>query len=277
MEVLEIAESEITQLQQIARELRRKSLELIFNAGSGHPGGSLSAADIVSALYFGTMNYDPRNPTDPKRDRFILSKGHCTALLYSTLARAGYFAPSHLLEYRKIDSQLFLSGHPHPKTPGVEIATGSLGQGLSVGHGIALASKLDNLDYKVYVLLGDGELQEGQIWETAMTASHFKTNNLIAIVDFNKVAQDNLTNNLKNLEPLDERWHSFGWETIRIDGHDMQQIIKAFRTPLDPEKPRVIIANTVKGKGVSFMENKTEWHGVAPSEKEYQKALKELE
>ena len=276
MDAVQIVENELMKLQQVSLELKQKSLELIFNAGSGHPGGSLSSADIVAALYFGIMKYDPKTPSDPNRDRFILSKGHCTALLYSTLARAGYFDAACLTQYRKIDSPLFLSGHPNPKTPGVEIATGSLGQGLSVGHGMALASKLDGLDYKVFVLMGDGELQEGQVWEAAMTAAHFKTNNLVAIIDFNKVAQDNFTNDLKNLEPLDERWRSFGWDTLRIDGHNMEDIIKSLRKPLHPEKPRVIIADTIKGKGVSFMENKTSWHGVAPSQEDYHKALKEL-
>ena len=277
MEIAKATQNEIARLEQIALELRRKSLELIFNAGSGHPGGSLSSADILSALYFGMMNYDPKNPSDPKRDRFIMSKGHCTAILYSVLARAGYFDPKYLTEYRKINSRFFLSGPAHPKTPGIEIATGSLGQGLSVGHGIALAAKVDGLDYKVYVLMGDGELQEGQVWETAMTASHFKTNNLVAIVDFNKVAQDNLTNDLKNLEPLEERWQSFGWDSVRIDGHNMGEIINALKAPINSEKPRVIIADTVKGKGVSFMENKTGWHGVAPSKEDYEKSFKELE
>tara|TARA_B100000686_G_C16673859_1_gene907986 strand:- start:270 stop:1103 length:834 start_codon:yes stop_codon:yes gene_type:complete len=277
MQTVQVNEKEIIQLQQTAKELRCKSLELVFKAGSGHPGGSLSSADIVTALYFGIMDYNPKNPNDPERDRFILSKGHCTALLYSTLARAGYFEMSALAEYRKINSKRFLSGHPHPKTPGVEIATGSLGQGLSVGHGIALAAKIDNLGYKVYVLMGDGELHEGQVWEAAMTASHFKTRNLVAIIDFNQVAQDNHTNDLKNLEPLEERWNSFGWETIRIDGHNMKELVKTLRMPLAFDRPRVIIADTVKGKGVSFMENKTSWHGVAPSEEEFLKAIKELE
>ena len=231
----------------------------------------------MTALYFGVMKYDPRNPLDPCRDRFILSKGHCTPILYSTLARAGFFSESKLSDYRKINSELFLSGHPHPKTPGVEIATGSLGQGLSVAHGIALAAKIDQLNYRVFVLLGDGELQEGQVWEAAMTAAHFKTTNLTAIVDFNKVAQDNMTNVLKNIEPLDERWKSFGWDIIRLDGHNLEELLKALRLPPHEDKPRVIIADTIKGKGVSFMENKTSWHGVAPSEEDYYKALKELE
>ncbi|MGP0629685.1 transketolase [Nitrospina sp. 32_T5] len=270
-------DSKIGELESIARDLRRKSLEIIHRAGSGHPGGSLSGADIAAALFFDVMRFDSKNPRDPKRDRFILSKGHATGLLYATLARAGYIADEELVDYRKINSKRNLSGHPHPKTPGVEIATGSLGQGLSAGHGMALAARLDNLDYRVYVLMGDGELQEGQVWEAAMSAAKFKTNNLIAIVDYNKVAQDNITKDLKDLEPIEDKWKSFGWDVHRIDGHDMAQVHQALNLPLHKEKPRVIIADTVKGKGVSFMEGKTAWHGVAPSDEDYEKAIKELE
>jgi transketolase len=262
-------------LRQIAKELRLKSLEIIHRAKSGHPGGSLSATDIVTVLFFNKMNYDSKNPKDATRDRFVLSKGHCTPLLYSTLARAGYFSNNDLLDYRTINSKLFLSGHPHPKTPGVEIATGSLGQGLSVGHGMALAGRMDGLDYKVYVLMGDGEIQEGQVWEAAMSASKFKSNNLVAIIDYNKVAQDNLIRDLKDLEPLEDKWRAFGWDVSRIDGHDIRQIREALDKPQD--KPRVIIADTIKGKGVSFMEGKTAWHGVAPNDEEYEIAIKELQ
>ena len=276
-ETTQVAESKVAELQQIARELRRKSLEIIHRAGSGHPGGSLSGADIAAALFFGVMRYDPKNPKDPKRDRFILSKGHATGLLYATLARAGFIGDDELADYRRINSKRNLSGHPHPKTPGVEIATGSLGQGLSAGHGMALAARLDNLDYRVYVLLGDGELQEGQVWEAAMSATKFKSNNLVAIVDYNKVAQDNLTKDLKDLEPLDDKWRAFGWDVHRIDGHDMEQVYKTLTLDPHPDKPRVIIADTIKGKGVSFMEGKPGWHGVAPSDEDYEKAMKELE
>lgn len=265
------------ELRKIARELRLKSLEIIHRAKSGHPGGSLSATDIVTVLFFKKMKYDPGNPKDERRDRFVLSKGHCTPLLYSTLARAGYFKDEDLKDYRTINSKLFLSGHPHPKTPGVEIASGSLGQGLSVGHGMALAARLDKLDYKVFVLMGDGEVQEGQVWEAAMSAVKFKSNNLIAIIDYNKVAQDNLIKDLKDLEPLEDKWRAFGWDVLRIDGHDIRQICEALDKPLHPEKPRMIIADTIKGKGVSFMEGKTAWHGVAPNDEEYQKCIKELQ
>lgn len=273
----QLANVDIDELVRTATELRRKSLELIHRAGSGHPGGSLSAADLVTALYFGIMKYDSKNPGQRERDRFVLSKGHCSALLYATLARAGYFDESDLEDYRRINSKLFLSGHAHPKTPGVEIASGSLGQGLSVGHGMALGARLDGLNYRVFVIMGDGEIQEGQVWEAALSASQFKTNNLIAIIDCNKVAQDNLVRDLKDLDPLDDKWQAFGWDTHRIDGHNMKQIMDVLSLPLHPEKPRMIIADTIKGKGVSFMEGKTAWHGVAPSDEDYQKALKELE
>jgi transketolase len=277
MNTAQTVETQVSELRQIAKEIRRKSLEIIHRAGSGHPGGSLSAADIMTALYFGVMRYDSKNPKDPNRDRFVMSKGHATGVFYSVLSRAGYFADEDLVSYRRVNSKLNLSGHPHPKTPGVEIATGSLGQGLSVAHGIALGARLENSDYKVYVLMGDGEIQEGQVWEAAMSASKFNTNNLIAIVDFNKVAQDNITKDLKDIEPVEDKWRSFGWDVHRIDGHDMDQVYKALTLPLHVSKPRVIIADTIKGKGVSFMEGKTSWHGVAPSDEDYEKALKELE
>ena len=268
----------ISTLEKIAKELRKSILNLIFNAGSGHPGGSLSATDILTAIYFGDiLQYDSSNPSDLKRDRFILSKGHASALMYCVLARAGYFPEEKLQEYRKIGSELFLSGHPHPKTPGVEIASGSLGQGLSVGHGIALGARVDGLDYNVYVVLGDGEIQEGQIWEAAMSAAKFNSNNLIAIIDNNKVAQDNLTKDLKNIEPLEDKWLSFGWDVYRIDGHSMKDIMTTLSLPLHSNKPRVIIADTIKGKGVSFMEGNKGWHGVAPNEEDLKKALKELD
>ena len=269
---------DIAELEKLALELRRLALKIIFQAGSGHPGGSFSATDLMTALFFGgILNYDSNNPKDPKRDRFLLSKGHASAIYYSVLAKAGYISEPDLDSYRKINSGLFLSGHAHPKTPGVEIASGSLGQGLSVAHGIALGTKLNGYGSKVYVILGDGELQEGQIWEAAMSADKFKSNNLIAIVDYNKVAQDNITKDLKDLEPLEDKWNAFNWDVHRIDGHNMEAIMKVLQLPLHPKKPRVIIADTIKGKGVSFMEGKTAWHGVAPSAEDYEKALKELQ
>ena len=269
---------DISELEKIAKELRKKILNVIFHAASGHPGGSLSATDLLTAIYFGgILQYNPNNPSDPKRDRFILSKGHASALMYCVLARAGYFPDEKLKENRKVGSELILSGHPHPKTPGVEIASGSLGQGLSVGHGIALGARVDRLDYKVYVVLGDGEIQEGQIWEAAMSAAKFNSNNLIAIVDNNKIAQDNNTIDLKNIEPLEDKWKSFGWDVHRINGHCMNDIMGALSLPIHLTKPRGIIADTIKGKGVSFMEGNKGWHGVAPNEEELNKALKELE
>ena len=268
---------DITELEKLALKLRRLALKIIFQAGSGHPGGSFSATDLMTALFFGgILNYDASNPKAPKRDRFLLSKGHASGIYYAVLAKAGFFSESDLDSYRKINSERFLSGHAHPKTPGVEIASGSLGQGLSVAHGIALGTKLNGYGSKVYVILGDGELQEGQIWEAAMSADKFKSNNLIAIVDYNKVAQDNITKDLKDLEPLEDKWNSFNWDVHRIDGHNMEAIMNVLQLPLHPEKPRVIIADTIKGKGVSFMEGKTAWHGVAPSAEDYEKALKEL-
>ncbi|MCH2391923.1 MAG: transketolase [Nitrospinales bacterium] len=273
-----LTEVDISELEKIAKELRKKILKVIFQAGSGHPGGSLSATDLLTAIYFGgILRYDPHNPSDPNRDRFILSKGHASALIYCVLSRAGYFSEEELQKYRKIGSELFLSGHPHPKTPGIEIASGSLGQGLSVGHGIALGACVDKLDYNVYVVLGDGEIQEGQIWEAAMSAAKFNSNNLIAIVDNNKVAQDNMTEDLKNIEPLEDKWNSFGWDVHRIDGHNMRDIMNTLSLPIHLSKPRIIIADTIKGKGVSFMEGDKGWHGVAPNEEDFNRALKELE
>ena len=274
---MDIAKLDIAGLEKRALELRRLALKIIFQAGSGHPGGSLSATDLMTALFFGgILRYDSSQPNDPKRDRFLLSKGHASGIYYSVLAKAGFITESDLDDYRKINSAQFLSGHGHPKTPGIEIASGSLGQGLSVAHGIALGTRLGELDSKVYVILGDGEIQEGQIWEAAMSASKFKTNNLIAIVDYNKVAQDNITKDLKDIEPIEAKWESFGWDVHRINGHNMSEIIKILETAIHPNKPRVIIADTIKGKGVSFMEGKTAWHGVAPSKEDYDKALKEL-
>lgn len=273
-----IAKLDIAGLEKTALELRRLALKIIFQAGSGHPGGSLSATDLMTALFFGgILRYDSNNPKDPKRDRFLLSKGHASGIHYSVLARAGFIAESDLEDYRKINSKWFLSGHSTPKTPGVEIASGSLGQGLSVAHGIALGARLSGFDSKAYVILGDGEIQEGQIWEAAMSAAKFKSNNLIAIVDFNKVAQDNITKDLKDIEPIEAKWEAFGWDVQRIDGHNMTEIMKVLEMPAHPDKPRVIIADTIKGKGVSFMEGQTAWHGVAPSKEDYEKALKELE
>ncbi len=270
-----VDKSIVAKLKEKAKQLRIQSVKLVYQAGSGHPGGSLSAADIISAVFYHAMHYNSKKPDWPDRDRFILSKGHCTPLLYSVLADVGYFPKEELATYRRLGR---LTGHPNPKLPGVEIATGSLGQGLSVGHGMALAGRLDKKEYYVYVLLGDGELNEGQVWEAAMSAAHYKSDHLIAIVDNNKVAQDNMTATLKGVEPVDKKFEAFGWQVFRIDGHDIGKIIDTLAAAKNAKgKPIAIVADTIKGKGVSFMENKPEWHGKAPNEELYKKAIEELE
>ncbi len=264
----------IEELQSLTKELREDILTTVHGAKSGHPGGSLSAIDILTVLFFDEMNYDPAHPEKPDRDRFILSKGHATPGYYSVLSKAGFFPKSELATFRKLESRL--TGHPHPKIPGVEIATGSLGQGLSVGNGMAMCAKLDNLPYKVFVLMGDGELQEGQVWEAAMTAGFRRLNNIVAIVDHNKLAQDSSVSELKDIEPIDQKFKAFGWHTIRIDGHDIADIKRGFEEARSIDKPVVIIASTIKGKGVSFMENQLGWHGKAPNDEQLQQALAEV-
>ncbi len=245
---------------------------MTFEVKSGHPGGSLSAAEIITALFFYKMRYDPKNPKLPERDRFILSKGHAAPALYAALAMAGFFPEEELLTLRKPGSRL--QGHPSISTPGIEICTGSLGQGLSVANGIALAGKLDKKDYHVYVLMGDGEIQEGCVWEAAMSSSQYKLNNLTAIIDRNRIQQTGNTEDIMGLEPLKDKWKAFGWHVMETNGHDFSGIINALNVVSD--KPKVIIANTIKGKGVSFMENRAGWHGVAPNQEEFRKALEEL-
>ena len=266
----------VARLRRIALQLRRDVLKMTTKAGSGHPGGSLSAADIITALYFHHLRHDPKNPKWEDRDRFILSKGHSCPVLYAALARCGYFPVEELWRLRKIGSML--QGHPDMlKTPGVEASTGNLGQGLSIGIGMALAARLDRKDYRVYVMLGDGELDEGQVWEAAMAASHFRLNNITAIVDYNGLQLDGFTEDIMSLEPLAEKWRAFGWHTIEIDGHNMRQILDALDMAVMVKgKPTAIIAHTVKGKGVSFMENRVEFHGKALTEEQLRKALEEL-
>ena len=248
---------------------------MVTEAGSGHPGGSLSSADIVTALFFHTMRHRPVDPKWPDRDRFILSKGHCAPVLYAALARSGYFPVDDLINLRKIDCHL--QGHPDMnKTRGVEISSGSLGQGLSVSVGMALAMRLDRLPGHVFTLMGDGESQEGMVWEAAMAAAHYKTDNLTAIVDTNGLQIDGFTRDVMNVEPLPAKYESFGWSVKAIDGHDMQQIIGALEWSREKEGPVAIIAKTVKGKGVSFMENEAGWHGKAPTREEAERALAEL-
>lgn len=263
-------------LEEKAKKIRIHIINMIYSAGSGHPGGSLSCVDILTTLYFHTMRYNPLEPKWKDRDRFILSKGHAVPTLYAILAECGYFSIEELSSLRKIGS--YLQGHSDYRTHGVEISAGSLGQGLSVASGIAYAGKLDKKDFKVYVLLGDGECNEGQIWEAAMFASHYKLNNLIAIIDRNSFQIDGPTEKIMSLEPFDDKWVSFGWNVIEINGNNIPEIIISLdRAKIEKEKPTVIIANTTKGKGISFMEKNNEFHGKVPNEEEMKIALLELD
>ena len=267
---------EIEYLEKVAKEIRRGIIEEVYNAQSGHPGGSLSIADILAVLYFKEMNINTQNPKNENRDRLVLSKGHCAPALYSTLANRGYFDKKELKTLRKIDSKL--QGHPDMKNiPGVDMTTGSLGQGLSAANGMAIAGKMDKKNYRVYCILGDGELEEGQVWEAAMASAKYKLDNLCVIVDNNNLQIDGTIDEVMSSKPIDKKFESFGFQIIKINGHDIDEIIKAFEVARDiKEKPTCIIAETIKGKGVSFMENKTEWHGKAPSEEEYKIAMEEL-
>jgi len=266
----------IHDLELSAVKARKHIIEMLYLAKSGHPGGSLSAIDTIIALYFAHMNHDSKHPMDPKRDRFILSKGHAAPALYATLALNGYFPVEELKKLRTINCML--QGHPVCSyTPGVEASTGSLGHGLSFGVGVALAGKLDKNPYHVYVMLGDGETNEGQIWEAAAAASHYKLDNLIACIDRNFLQIDGNTEEVLRLESIRDRWSSFGWHVTEIDGHDFSEILTALDEAADVEnKPSMIILDTVKGKGVSYMENNIDFHGVAPNEMEYKIALDEL-
>jgi len=264
------------ELKKIANNVRKNIIEQVYEAKSGHPGGSLSIADILSVLYFNQMNIDEKNAESPLRDRLVLSKGHCAPALYAVLAQKGYFAEDELKSFRKIEGKL--QGHPDmTKVPGVDMTTGSLGQGLSVANGMALNSKLNHDGYRVYCILGDGEIEEGQVWEAAMTAHKYKLDNLCVIVDNNNLQIDGKIEEVKGLDDIEGKFKSFGFNTIIIDGHDIEQIIDSFETAkTTKQKPTAIIAKTIKGKGVSFMENKAEWHGKAPSKEEYEMAMKEL-
>lgn len=266
----------LQELKEKARRVRIDVIKMLTRAGSGHPGGSLSSADILVALFFYKMRHDPKNPEWPERDRFILSKGHCCPALYAVLSMAGYFERKHLWTLRKLGS--ILQGHPSSTmTPGVTISSGSLGQGLSVSNGIALAGKLDKKDYRVYCMLGDGESQEGQVWEASMTSFHRRLDNLCAIIDHNDLQIDDRVSRIKDPISYAEKWSSFGWNTIEIDGHDMGQIVRALDEAEKVKRvPTMIVANTIKGKGVSFMEDDVTWHGRAPNELEAKKALEEL-
>ena len=264
-------------LTQMATKIRLGALECIFNANSGHPGGSLSISDLLSYLYFEKMNVDPKNPNAEDRDRLVLSKGHAAPALYATLALKGYFSTDLLKTFRHKDS--ILQGHPDMKgIPGVDMSTGSLGLGVSAACGIALSSKISNKNNRVYTILGDGECEEGQVWEAAMFASHYKLDNLIAFVDFNGLQIDGPIVEVVNPTPFDKKFKAFGWNVQVIDGHNFDEIDKAVNSAMKVKgKPSVIIMKTVKGKGVSFMENKAEWHGNAPSAELYQVAVSELE
>lgn len=275
--MIHIEGPDINFLIKKSKTLRIEILKMLTHAGSGHTGGSLSAADIVTALYFYKMKHNPKDPKWKERDRFILSKGHAAPLLYAALALSGYFDISMLKSLRKLGSPL--QGHPCSKMlPGVEISTGSLGQGLSIANGLAMGLKLDGLKSRVYCLLGDGEIQEGQVWEAAMTASHYKLDNLCAIIDNNGLQIDGHCCDVMCIEPIVNKWESFGWHVIDIDGHDMKSITNALdKAETIKQKPTMIVARTIKGKGVSFFEGKVQYHGIAPTEEELEMALKELE
>lgn len=264
------------ELVKMTQTVRRDIVTMIHEAGSGHPGGSLSAAELMTALYFSVMKLDPKNPEWEDRDRFILSKGHVAPVVYSVLARRGFFPVEELHTLRKLGS--ILQGHPHREhTPGLDCSSGSLGQGLSIANGLALAFKKQNRSNRVYCLLGDGELQEGQCWEAVMTAAQHQLDNLCAIVDYNHVQLDGTTDEIKDLGNLCNKWNEFGWNVIELDGHDMEQVCNAYQSASETKgKPTVLIANTIKGKGVSFMENDCNWHGNAPSKEQLEKALEEI-
>lgn len=265
----------IQELYEKAQWLRKTSLEMINKAGSGHPGGSLSEAEILAVLYYSVLRLDPKNPDWKDRDRFILSKGHCCPPVYAALADLGFFPMeelNHLREYGSI-----LQGHPSIITPGIDMVSGSLGNGLSVGVGMAMAGRKQKRDYNVYVLIGDGELQEGSNWEAAMAAAHHKLNHLIGIVDYNKIQINGKVENIMSIAPLADKWKAFGWKVIEIDGQDIQQVYDTFKPEnYAPDRPTVVIANTVKGSGVSFMEGNCAWHGKAPDDEQLREALTEL-
>ena len=265
----------IPELETMAREIRRDAIKTIFDAGSGHPGGSLSEMEILISLYFGVMRHDPSNPAWPDRDRLILSKGHASPGLYAVLARAGYIPREELSTFRKLNSRL--QGHAHPMTPGVEMNSGSLGMGLSFALGCALAARLSQRDYLVYAVLGDGECDEGEIWEAAMAASHHGVTNLIAVVDRNRIQNDRFTDDVMKLEPLAAKWRAFGWRVLETPGHDFVAMLETLgKAQKRRTRPTVIIAHTVKGKGVSFMENNPGFHGRAPNQEEFDRAMQEL-
>ena len=266
----------VEELEKMAVIIRCDIIDMICTAAAGHPGGSLSAADVVTALYFRVMRIDPKNPGWPDRDRFILSKGHACPVWYAALAERGYFDKSHLKTLRQMGS--ILQGHPDMlKTPGIDMTAGSLGHGLPAGLGMALSGKLQQKDYQVFVIIGDGESQEGSIWEASMAAPNFKLDNLTAILDYNHLQNDYSVDDIMPIHPVVDKWRAFGWHVIDIDGHNMSQVVAALEEAKSHQgKPTMIVANTVKGKGVSYMENVCEWHGKAPCQQEADQALEEL-
>ena len=264
----------INKLVNISNYGRYLIIKTLIDSGLGHPGGSLSAIDMLTALYFEVMEIDASDPNSPDRDRFILSKGHSSIGMCSILWMKGFISEEELKTFRKNDSRLW--GHMDVKTPGVEMSTGSLGHGFAVGAGKALAAKIDNKSYKTYVMMGDGETQEGSIWETAMAATNYKLDNLVGIVDRNKIQQCGFTEDVMALEPYKDKWEAFGWRVIEIDGHDMEQILKALKTPPSKNQPTLILSNTVKGKGISFMENDNNWHGGGAIGKYSEEAMQEV-
>jgi transketolase len=267
----------IRHLDLVSVKIRKHIIDMLYEAKSGHPGGSLSTVDALVALYWGHMKHDPKNPLDPDRDRFILSKGHAAPALYAILAEQGYFSMQELKKIRKINCML--QGHPVCLyTPGIEASTGSLGHGLSVANGIALAARIDKRDHHVYVMLGDGETNEGQIWEAAAAAAHYKLDNITAMIDRNFLQIDGNTEEVLRLESVVDRWTAFGWHTVEIDGHNIRDILRALQEAQKIEhQPSMIILDTVKGKGVSFMENNVDFHGVPPNEMEHRLAMEELD
>lgn len=259
-----------------ANEIRKGAITAVYSAKSGHPGGSLGIAEILAYLYFEEMNIDPKNPKMEDRDRFVLSKGHTCPALYATLAHRGYFPVEDLVTFRHTGA--YLQGHPDMKhIPGIDMSSGSLGQGISAACGMALSAKLSNKSYRVYTILGDGESEEGQVWEAAMFAAHYGLNNLTAFIDFNGLQIDGDITKVMNPTPLDEKFKAFGWNVTVIDGHNFDEIAAAVEMAKKSDKPMAVICKTVKGKGVSFMENKAEWHGSAPNKEQYEQAIKELE
>lgn len=266
-----------TELAIIANRVRKNALTAVYNAQSGHPGGSLSIADVLTLLYFEVMNVDPKDPKNPDRDRFVLSKGHTAPALYGTLAERGYFPVEDVATFRSISS--YLQGHPDMnKVPGVDMSTGSLGQGVCVAGGMALAAKLDNKDYRVYSILGDGELEEGQVWEQAMFAPHYKLDNFTIFVDNNGLQIDGDITKVMNPTPIDAKFEAFGWNVIHASAHDFNELYEAIEAAKQCKgKPTAIIMKSVKGKNVSFMENQAAWHGTAPNEEQYNQAIAELD